>query len=153
MLYVIIGEDVENSLAQRLAARPAHLERLHALRDAGHLLVAGPNPAIDSNEGVRPRCQRFDQAIIHIIYLAIQGNFRQITANQGEIMLIVDAADTLNTFHCRLVTQMATNGITGIGWKHHHTAITDDSHCLTNQAYLRVFWVNLKILTHCTIIV
>lgn len=50
MLYVIIGEDVENSLAQRLAARPAHLERLHALRDAGHLLLAGPNPAIDSND-------------------------------------------------------------------------------------------------------
>lgn len=50
MLYVIIGEDVENSLAQRLAARPAHLERLHALRDAGHLLLAGSNPAIDSND-------------------------------------------------------------------------------------------------------
>lgn len=50
MLYVIIGEDVEHSLAQRLAARPAHLERLHALRDAGHLLLAGPNPAIDSND-------------------------------------------------------------------------------------------------------
>lgn len=50
MLYVIIGEDVENSLAQRLAARPAHLERLHALRDAGRLFVAGPNPAIDSND-------------------------------------------------------------------------------------------------------
>jgi uncharacterized protein YciI len=50
MLYVIIGEDVENSLTQRLAARPAHLERLHALRDAGRLFVAGPNPAIDSND-------------------------------------------------------------------------------------------------------
>ena len=50
MLYVIIGEDVENSLAQRLAARPAHLERLHALRDEGRLFVAGPNPAIDSND-------------------------------------------------------------------------------------------------------
>ncbi|QQZ27744.1 YciI family protein [Thiothrix subterranea] len=50
MLYVIIGDDVEHSLAQRLAARPAHLERLHALRDAGHLLLAGPNPAIDSND-------------------------------------------------------------------------------------------------------
>ncbi|MDQ5768906.1 YciI family protein [Thiothrix subterranea] len=50
MLYVIIGDDVEHSLAQRLAARPAHLERLHALRDTGHLLLAGPNPAIDSND-------------------------------------------------------------------------------------------------------
>lgn len=50
MLYVIIGEDVENSLDKRLAARPAHLERLHALRDAGRLIIAGPNPAIDSND-------------------------------------------------------------------------------------------------------
>lgn len=50
MLYVIIGEDVENSLTQRLAARPAHLERLHALRDAGRLFVAGPNPAIDASD-------------------------------------------------------------------------------------------------------
>jgi hypothetical protein len=50
MLYVIIGEDVENSLAQRLATRPAHVERLLALRDAGRLFVAGPNPAIDSED-------------------------------------------------------------------------------------------------------
>lgn len=50
MLYVIIGEDVENSLDKRLAARPAHLERLHALRDAGRLIIAGPNPALDSND-------------------------------------------------------------------------------------------------------
>lgn len=50
MLYVIIGEDVENSLQNRLAVRPAHVERLLALRDAGRLLVAGPNPAIDAND-------------------------------------------------------------------------------------------------------
>ncbi|HRJ52195.1 MAG TPA: YciI family protein [Candidatus Thiothrix moscowensis] len=50
MLYVIIGEDVDGSLEQRLAARPAHLERLFALRDAGRLFVAGPNPAIDNND-------------------------------------------------------------------------------------------------------
>lgn len=50
MWYAIIGEDVDNSLEQRLAARPAHLERLSALRDAGRLLVAGPNPAIDSED-------------------------------------------------------------------------------------------------------
>ncbi|MEZ5448945.1 MAG: YciI family protein [Thiolinea sp.] len=50
MLYVIIGEDVDNSLDKRLEARPAHLARLAALRDAGCLLLAGPNPAIDSND-------------------------------------------------------------------------------------------------------
>ena len=48
MLYAIIGEDIPNSLEKRLAVRPAHLERLKALQEQGHLLLAGPHPAIDS---------------------------------------------------------------------------------------------------------
>ncbi len=48
MLYVIIGEDVANSLDKRLAARADHLARLHQLREEGRLILAGPNPAIDS---------------------------------------------------------------------------------------------------------
>ncbi len=48
MLYVIAGLDQPDSLASRLAARPAHLARLSALQDTGRLLVAGPCPAIDS---------------------------------------------------------------------------------------------------------
>lgn len=50
MWYAIISEDVENSLAQRLAARPAHLQRLQELKDDGRLFAAGPHPAIDSME-------------------------------------------------------------------------------------------------------
>lgn len=48
MLYAIIGEDVPGTLDERLAARPAHVERLKALQDEGRLIVAGPCPAIDS---------------------------------------------------------------------------------------------------------
>ena len=48
MLYAIIGEDVPGSLEKRLAARPAHLERLKALQDEGRMIVAGPCPSIDS---------------------------------------------------------------------------------------------------------
>ena len=48
MLYVISGEDYAGSLDKRLAARPAHLERLLALQDEGRLILAGPCPAIDS---------------------------------------------------------------------------------------------------------
>lgn len=48
MLYAIIGRDREGSLEQRLAARPAHLERLTALQAEGRLVLAGPFPAIDS---------------------------------------------------------------------------------------------------------
>ena len=48
MLYAIIGEDRADSLSARLAARPAHVERLKTLQEEGRLLVAGPCPAIDS---------------------------------------------------------------------------------------------------------
>ena len=50
MWYAIFGEDNENSLEKRLAARPAHLERLKQLTEENRLLVAGPNPAIDSED-------------------------------------------------------------------------------------------------------
>lgn len=48
MLYVIMGEDVADSLTKRLSVRPAHLQRLQQLQDQGRLLLAGPTPAIDS---------------------------------------------------------------------------------------------------------
>ncbi len=50
MYYTIVGTDRDGSLEQRKANRPAHLARLQALLDEGRLLVAGPNPAIDSED-------------------------------------------------------------------------------------------------------
>lgn len=50
MWYVIEGYDGQGVLAQRQAARPEHLARLHALRDEGRLLLAGPCPAIDAED-------------------------------------------------------------------------------------------------------
>lgn len=48
MYYLIYSEDVENSLALRMSVREQHLERLKSLQNEGRLLVAGPCPAIDS---------------------------------------------------------------------------------------------------------
>jgi uncharacterized protein len=50
MWYVINGTDVENSLERRLSVRSAHLERLQQLQNEGRLLLAGPFPAVDSND-------------------------------------------------------------------------------------------------------
>jgi uncharacterized protein YciI len=50
MLYAIVATDVANSLEKRLEARPAHLERLTALKAEGRIILAGPNPAVDSND-------------------------------------------------------------------------------------------------------
>lgn len=49
MFYAIISQDVENSLSKRQSARPDHLARLNQLKEEGRLLIAGPHPAIDSN--------------------------------------------------------------------------------------------------------
>ena len=50
MLYAFIAEDKANSLTLRLSARPAHLARLTTLKEQGRLILAGPHPAIDSED-------------------------------------------------------------------------------------------------------
>ena len=50
MLYAIISEDIENSLEKRLSVRPAHVERLQQLKNAGRLILAGPHPATDNDD-------------------------------------------------------------------------------------------------------
>lgn len=48
MLYAIIGEDIADSLEKRKSVRDSHIARLQQLQDAGRMVLAGPNPAIDS---------------------------------------------------------------------------------------------------------
>ena len=50
MWYAIISQDVEDSLPLRTQARQEHLARLKALVDEGRLLIAGPHPAVDSDD-------------------------------------------------------------------------------------------------------
>ncbi|EIL99299.1 hypothetical protein RHOFW104T7_18250 [Rhodanobacter thiooxydans] len=50
MWYAIIGTDNANSLEARKSARPAHLARLQQLQDEGRMLLAGPFPAIDTED-------------------------------------------------------------------------------------------------------
>ena len=53
MWYMIYGVDHAETTDKRSLARPAHLARLQALRDAGRLLLAGPLP--DATEPGTPR--------------------------------------------------------------------------------------------------
>ncbi|MBP7581535.1 YciI family protein [Vogesella sp. XCS3] len=69
MLYAITGQDVADSLAQRMAARPAHLERLQALQAEGRLILAGPFPAVDSND---PGTAGFSGSLIVAEFASLQ---------------------------------------------------------------------------------
>jgi len=50
MLYAIFARDAEGSQEQRRATRPEHVQRLTELRDQGRLVLAGPFPAVDSDD-------------------------------------------------------------------------------------------------------
>jgi uncharacterized protein YciI len=50
MLYAIISEDVKDSLGKRQTARPAHVKRLNQMAAQNRIVLAGPHPAIDSEE-------------------------------------------------------------------------------------------------------
>ena len=50
MWYVINATDNEDSLERRLSVRARHLARLQELQNQGRLLLAGPCPAVDSND-------------------------------------------------------------------------------------------------------
>lgn len=48
MWYMIYSRDFPDTLALRQQTRPQHLARVSELQQQGRLLVAGPLPAIDS---------------------------------------------------------------------------------------------------------
>jgi len=90
MWYAIIGQDTPDSLARRMAARPAHLARLQTLQNEGRLLLAGPFPAVDALD---PGTAGFTGSLIVAEFASLQaaqewaetdpyaatGVFRQIT--------------------------------------------------------------------------
>jgi uncharacterized protein len=48
MWYLFVAKDKPGTLAQRLSARADHLARLEILNRQGRLKLAGPMPAVDS---------------------------------------------------------------------------------------------------------
>jgi len=69
MWYAVISEDHENSLDNRLAARPAHVARLKALANDGRLLIAGPHPAIDAPD---PGAAGFTGSLVVVEFASLE---------------------------------------------------------------------------------
>ena len=82
MLYSIVGTDIENSLQARLSARPEHVGRLKQLVEQGRLILAGPNPAIDSSD---PGSAGFTGSIIIAEFDSLEN--AQSWANQDPYLL------------------------------------------------------------------
>ena len=78
MWYIIRGFDQPDSLEARRAVRPAHLERLKALRDAGRLLTAGPLPAIDAPD---PGSAGFQGSLLILEFASLEAAQRWAAAD------------------------------------------------------------------------
>ncbi|SDU16550.1 hypothetical protein SAMN05216296_2157 [Pseudomonas pohangensis] len=78
MLYAIIAIDHPDTLSKRLAARQDHLARLEQLKTEGRLILAGPHPAIDSND---PGPAGFTGSLIVAEFDSLQGAQRWADAD------------------------------------------------------------------------
>ncbi len=87
MLYAIVARHREGSALRRAEVRPAHLERLQQLQDEGRLVLAGPFPAIDSEE---PGAAGFDGSLIVAEFDSLQ---------EAENWVGDDPYSTANIYH------------------------------------------------------
>ncbi len=81
MLYAIICQDHEDSLKKRLSVRPEHLLRLEKLKQQGRLILAGPFPALDTED---PGTEGFTGSLIVAEFESLQE--AQQWANQDPYM-------------------------------------------------------------------
>ena len=89
-----------------------------------------------------------DQAVCEIVHLGITANLGEITTYQSEIMVLIDATYSSNSFHGRLVAYTASKRITRIGGIYDHSTASRNGHRTADQTLLRVRWMNLQVLTH-----
>ena len=92
MLYVIVGRDANDSLQHRAANRSAHVERLRALQDAGRLILAGPFPAIDSED---PGPAGFSGSLIVAEFTSLEEAELWARADPYTVAGVYDSVDVL----------------------------------------------------------
>ena len=112
------------------------------LQTPGHLMRGR------QNESIRPGRMRLQQAIGRIIDLGVNGNFRQIAANQRHIVVLIHTTDAPNTGRRVLIAQTATQGIARIRGIGNHPARTNHRHRMLNQTRLRIIGMNLQESAH-----
>ena len=68
--------------------------------------------------------------------------------DQRKVVLIVQIADAADTLHRRLLADLTTQGVGGVGRIDDHATVQDDVDGASNQARLGGFGMNLKELGH-----
>src|SRR6185295_1153551 len=73
-------------------------------------------------EGVAPGRRGLEQPELPVVHARVLAHFREIAADQREMVALIDLADGAYALHCGLVAQMAAERIAGIGRIHDDSA-------------------------------
>jgi hypothetical protein len=90
----------------------------------------------------------FEQAKLTIVYLGISGDFREIAAYQGEMVMFVNCADRAYSLLRSLVAQVTPQGITRVGGVGYHASLIQNFDSLFDQPWLRILRMYGKKLRH-----
>ena len=91
---------------------------------------------------------RTQQAVLPILHQRIFADIRQIAANQREVMIAIGLTNVADAFQRRLIANVTSQGIAGIGRINDYGAAAQRRHRLTHVAQLRGYGVQLQVDAH-----
>src|SRR5690606_3216404 len=83
-----------------------------------------------------------------VVALGIGCDFRQVTTDQCELVMAVEAADAAQALSGVAIIELTPQGITRVRRIRDHRALTDAHGDLREQTLLRVQWMNLEPVGH-----
>jgi hypothetical protein len=100
------------------------------------------------DEGVRPWRRRLEQPVLLVVDAGVVGQLAQVSAQQGEMVFLVDAADLAQPVDGILVVEVAGQRIAGVGRHGDDAAALEQRRCLLQQPGLRIVGMDFEILGH-----
>ena len=142
-----LAQNLEHGANERMIRDPdANRAPPRVLQHLGQL------PGCRENERVWSRRQGADQAVCPVVHTGVDAYFRQVSADQGEIVLLVRAPDTMDSVRCRFVADSAAKRVTRVRWIGNQAAGMNDLHDRRHQPRLRVPRMNFYEPCHARIV-
>ena len=109
-------------------------------------------PGCRQEESIRSGRHRLDEPVGPVVYPRIGADLGQVAANQCEIVLLVCAANSVNSINRSLVANVTAECVARIGWVGDQSATLDYLHDLPHTARLWVGRMNFDEFGHARIV-
>jgi hypothetical protein len=128
--HLVVGHAQPDGLALGVAQAP------------GHFLGGFENEGEGAGRGL------LEQAKLLVVHDGVVGQLAQVAAQQGQVVLLVDAADAAQLVGRRLVVEVAGQRVARIGRDGHDAAAIEQGRGLLEQANLGIVRMDAEMLGH-----